>query len=147
MATVGIQELRDELQGGPKSRDDLCRRLHCTRSEVAKPIYTLKQTGEAIEEGDLVMLASQPRKDHQSMDTTTQGEKIDSSPVSGPGMGTPELDPSPSSVTVSGAGCLAPVDGPDLDRKLRAALELLMAELPALLEDREKLRKLKEVLG
>ncbi len=134
MATVGIQELRYELQGGPKSRDDLCRRLHCTRSEVSKPIYTLKQTGEAIEEGDLVMLAVQPRKEPQSMDTTTHGEKIDSSPVSGPAIGIPEPDPSPASVDT--------VDG----QKLRAALELLMAELPALLEDREKLRKIEGLL-
>lgn len=32
-------------------------------------------------------------------------------------------------------------------QRLRDALSLLMAELPALLEDREKLRKLREVLG
>ena len=35
----------------------------------------------------------------------------------------------------------------DQDQELRNALELLIAELPALLEDREKLRKLREELG
>ncbi len=134
MATVGLQELRDGL----------CRELHCTRSEVAKPIWSLKQSAEVIEEGDLVMLAS---KAAESMDSTTRPQKIDSSPVSVPGMGIPEPDPSPATLTPSGAGCLGPIEGADPDQQLRAALELLMAELPALLEDREKLRKLKEVLG
>ena len=144
---IRVPEVRQALQKGPSSRDELARDLHCGRADISKQIYSLIRAGEAIEEGDLVMLASQPRKMAESMDSTTRPQKIDSSPVSVPGMGIPEPDPSPATLTPSGAGCLGPIEGADPDQQLRAALELLMAELPGLLEDRERLRKLREVLG
>ena len=133
---------------GPLSRADLVKASDVPRTALAKALYQLKKHGDVIEEGDLVMLAKGPiiaqdeRKEAQSMGYTTQGEKIDSRGVSGAGMG------------FDGAGCLggldkawpdAPMEDPD--QPLRGALSLIMAELPALLEDRQKLRKLREVLG
>jgi len=113
------------------------------------------------------------RKEDESMGCTTQGEKIDSRAVSGGGMGMSEREIRSSD---QDAGSLPPDAGShdhrlqdliqtarlsdvaiirehdrqkEIDRgqALRDALSLIMAELPALLEDREKLRKLREVLG
>ena len=174
---VGIPEIREALRNGSMTRDELAAQFHSSRAVVAKPIYNLIQSGEAIEEGGRISLLRRdlPSEAPECHPSTTQGEKIDSRAVSGPAMG------------MSGAGCLASFhdldnacpteaqlhehhgcsgsetrphdDFPDPDftilnmsrdrqaKKLRDALSLIMAELPALLEDREKLRKLREVLG
>ena len=104
-------------------------------------------------------MTPEPRKDYGC---TTQGEKIDSRAVSGVGMGTNSPPwPYPKTIgeakqwdeerarrdqaSVAQPGSLPPDAA--RDQALRDALSLLMAELPGLLEDREKLRKLREVLG
>ena len=84
---IGVPEVRQAPQKGPRSRDELARDLHCGRADISKQIYSLIRAGEAIEEGDIVMLASQPRKTVESMDDTTHAAKIDSRAVSGAGMG------------------------------------------------------------
>ncbi|MDA8092583.1 MAG: hypothetical protein M0T84_01535 [Betaproteobacteria bacterium] len=177
---VGIPEIREALRSGSMTRDELAAHFRTGRAVVAKPVYSLIQSGEAIEEGGRISLLrrdlpSKPSEAQESHPSTTQGDQIDSRAVSEAGMG------------MSGAGCLASLndldnacptqaqlhehhgcsgsetrphdDFPDPDftilnmsrdrqaKKLRDALSLLMAELPALLEDREKLRKLREVLG
>ena len=142
----GNPDLRKALENGPMTRDELVRHFQCSRSEVAKPIYSLIRSGEVLEEGDRVMLASQPRKAPESMGSTTPSQKIDSSPVSGPAMGMSEVEPrSPEQAAVDHPTRDAVSD--DRDQRLRDALELLITELPELLADREKLRKLREVLG
>ena len=176
----GNPDLRKALENGPMTREELARHFQCSRSDVAKPIYSLIRSGEVIEEGDRISLLrrdlpSEPSEEPKCYPSTTPPQKIDSMAVSGAAMG------------MSGAGCLASLndldnacpteaqlhehhgcsgsetrphdDFPDSDftilnmsrdrqaKKLRDALSLIMAELPALLEDREKLRKLREVLG
>ena len=130
----------------------------------------LGKHGDVIDEGDLVMMAQEPimapdeRKETESMEGTTQAEKSDSRADNGAAMG------------IAGAGCLGPLSDLDnacptevashehvgcsasetrppddfhepQAKKLAAAISLLMSELPGLLEDREKLRKLREVLA
>ncbi len=63
---IGVPEVRQALQKGPRSRDDLARDLHCGRADISKQLYSLIRAGEAIEEGDIVMLTSQPRKTVES---------------------------------------------------------------------------------
>ena len=167
----GNPDLRKALENGPMTRDELVRHFQCSRSDVAKPIYSLIRSGEVIEEGDRISLLrrdlpSKPSEEPKCYPSTTPTQKIGSRPVSGAGMGMSEGD----------AGSLPPDAGShdhrlqdliqtarlsdvaiirehdrqkEIDRgqALRDALSLIMAELPALLEDREKLRKLREVLG
>ena len=220
---VGIPEIREALRNGSMTRDELAAQFHSSRAVVAKPIYNLIQSGEAIEEGGRISLLrrdlpSKSSEAPESHPSTTQGEQIDSRAVSGTAMGielerpcfdctrteecrdkgwcykkstripNPLLYPdSMAGMGISGAGCLSSLsdldkscpnevashehlgcsgsetrphdDFPDPDftilnmsrdrqeKKLRDALSLLMTELPGLLEDREKLRKLREVLG
>ena len=141
---VGIPEIREALRNGSMTRDELAAQFHSSRAVVAKPIYSLIQSGEAIEEGGRISLLRRdlPSEAPECHPSTTQGEKIDSRAVSGAGMG------------FDGAGCLGDLDKAwpdapmeDPDQPLRGALSLVMAELPGLLEDREKLRKMREVLG
>jgi len=196
----GNPDLRKALEKGPMTRTELARHFQCSRSDVAKPIYSLIRSGEVIEEGDRISLLRRdlPSEAPECYPSTTTPQKIDSRPVSGPAMG------------MSGAGCLAsfhdldnacpteaqlhehqgcsgsetrplekescanpdappsgvyPEDSHDLQlrrdeiksnldaqeeahtQRLRDAVLLIINELPGLLEDREKLRKLREVLG
>ena len=179
---------------GPLSRADLVKASDLPRDVLAKALYALKKQGDVIEEGELVMLATQPkkeesrledrvtlcpdepaeglgptmaqdeRKETESMGCTTQGEKIDSRGASGPAMGISgsgslaslnDLDKACPTEVASHehVGCSASETRPPDDfhepqaKKLAAAISLLMSELPGLLEDREKLRMLREVLG
>ena len=169
---IGVPEVRQALQKGPRSRDDLARDLHCGRADISKQLYSLIRAGEAIEEGDLVILASQARKTVESMDSTTPTEKIASRADNGAGMGVVDVgigqtwEETPRKPEDAGADDQdlrrrgddiraqldktypdTPLEHPHPYQSLRDAMALLMAELPALLEDREKLRKLREVLG
>ena len=112
----------------------------------------------------------EPRKEDESMGCTTQGEKIDSRGVSGPGMGVldecfrdkprslhelppdagahePEANPAEGKVWDASQERTSEMAERYRDARIRESLSLIMAELPGLLEDREKLRKLREVLG
>ena len=154
---VGIPEIREALRNGSMTRDELAAQFHSSRAVVAKPIYNLIQSGEAIEEGGRIslLLRDLPSEAPECHPSTTQGEKIDSSAVSGAGMGISDMDPGKPEDAGAHDQDLqrvlddirATLDAEAHMQRLRDALSLLMAELPALLEDREKLRKLREVLG
>ena len=157
---VGIPEIREALRNGSMTRDELAAQFHSSRAVVAKPIYNLIQSGEAIEEGGRISLLprdlpSKPSEAQESHPSTTQGDQIDSRAVSGAGMGISDMDPGKPEDAGAHDQDLqrvlddirATLDAEAHMQRLRDALSLLMAELPALLEDREKLRKLREVLG
>ena len=89
---VGIPEIREALRSGSMTRDELAAHFRTGRAVVAKPIYNLIQSGEAIEEGGRISLLrrdlpSKPSEAPESHPSTTQGEKIDSRAVSGPAKG------------------------------------------------------------
>ena len=110
------------------------------------------------------IMAQDERKETESMGCTTQTEKSDSRGISAPAMGFSrsgcvaslnDLDKACPTEVASHehVGCSASETRPPDEfhdhqaKKLRDAISLLMSELPGLLEDREKLRKLREVLG
>lgn len=159
---VGVPEIREALRSGSMTRDELAAQFHSSRAVVAKPIYNLIQAGEAIEEGGRISLLlrdlpSNPPETQESYPSTTPCEKMDSRGVSGSAIGISDMDPGkPEDVSAHDQdlrrrwdGIRATLDAQEYAhmQRLRDALFMLMAEIPALLEDREKLRKLREVLG
>jgi hypothetical protein len=132
--TPGMNDIRAVLSdNGPMTRPQLSQHFGCSLSEVAKPIYSLRARGDVLEDGDLVTLlktAPQRVTEPDSMVGSTPTEKTAPVPVSAPAIGMQEAEPSPSD-----------------DDAIRAALLLILNELPGLMRDRETLRKLREVLG
>ena len=115
---IGIADIRKALENGPMTRDELAAHFRCARGALSKPLYNLISTGAAAEEGEQITLIMPDE------------ENLDMRP--------------PLADRIS--GWLRKQER-EQDQNLRDAVALLVAELPGLLEDREKLRKLRELIA
>lgn len=149
--TPSINEVRAALQEGPMTRDALAKRFNTSRGEIAKPIYALRKKMEVVEEDDTVSLVSL---------VAEASAESPEPPVLGPtGLRKEEAVRRVFEALQERAGAWErgwePLEAPGVEpfgsasatSDIEAALRLILAELPGLLRDREKLQKLREVLG